>query len=389
MRHSYILLGTFGYPALAVTTLARYQTLGRQKLVASFFAAARRDGLIAGCLVLSLVIAFFFITGSEPGHWTALFYGGLAAPAYAVMRLNNFAANSLRRFTLSYVPDFVGRSILLFAFIAIMSVLFPGFGIEWVLGAFVAILWSVTLFQGLLLGRHGATAALSITPRRVLGVIYRRRAGALVVVSLATVAFADIVTLIGGLFLPPAEVAVLGIAIRLAALTGFITQASQQFVMRDLTSALARGVRGDVDSLLKRTNLLALGVMLLAIACAIVLGDEALSLFGAEYQAGHWPLVIFLASQTIRAAGGMNVHLLSLQGHQLRLAQACIASLAIIVAASAVLAPLYGVTGIAIAVLLGDAIWALWIALLAQHLTGRRGDVLGGIHFRLFRPSVS
>lgn len=369
------LIATCGYPALAVTTLARYQTLGRQRLVEGFFAAARHDSLVVSGALIALVAVLIFALPFDPQRWQALIYGCLAAPAYAVMRLNNSAANSLRRFTLSYVPDFVFRAMLLFAFIAVMTLIMPGFDITWVLWAFVAVMWGVAAAQAWLLGPQGAAASWSITAPHRLGVHYRGRAGALVVVALVTIAFADIVTLVGGLFLQPDDVAVLGISVRLAALTGFITQASQMLVMRDLTAAIARGSQAEINALLHRTNILSLAVMLAAIAGGIVLGGYALSLFGASYRAGHWPLVIFLVSQTLRAAGGMNGHLLSLHGHQMRMASACLGSLCAMIAAAALLAPQYGVTGIALAVVLGDAIWTVWIAVLAQSLTGRRGDI--------------
>jgi hypothetical protein len=46
------------------------------------------------------------------------------------------------------------------------------------------------------------------------------------------------------------------------------------------------------------------------------------------------------------------------------------------VVSTAVLAPTLGPLGVAFAVVLTDAVWALHLSYLAQRLTGRRADIL-------------
>jgi hypothetical protein len=84
-------------------------------------------------------------------------------------------------------------------------------------------------------------------------------------------------------------------------------------------------------------------------------------------------------SQLVRSASGMNAHLLSLGGYQKQTAALCVGALAVLIAAAAILARTHGATGIAIAALIADLVWAAGLAILAARLTGRRGDLFAGI----------
>ena len=110
---------------------------------------------------------------------------------------------------------------------------------------------------------------------------------------------------------------------------------------------------------------------------AMLLGPWALRIFGSEYEAGHWPLVLFMVSQAFRAASDMNQHLLSLAGYQIKTAGSCLVAVAVLIGFTALLAPGMGVMGLALAVLIADTVWAALLAFQAQRLTGRRGDIIG------------
>jgi O-antigen/teichoic acid export membrane protein len=181
--------------------------------------------------------------------------------------------------------------------------------------------------------------------------------------------------------LPTADVAVVGIAVRLASIAGFVVQAMQVIAIPDLTDTITKGTRDDADRLLRRTNLVNVTLMAAAILVTLVLGDWVLSLFGPDYRAGKWALILFLISQTVRSAGTMNNHLLSLGGHQTRTAIICAVSLIVLVGAAAGLTPYLGINGMGWAALLAECVWAVGLALSAQSLTGRRGDLLAGISF--------
>jgi O-antigen/teichoic acid export membrane protein len=373
------LIMTAGYPMLSIGYLARYYTLGRQRLVAAFYAAARRDVLAVSLVLLPAIALGAYLLPLHAETRAAMIFGCVGAIPYVAMRLNNSAANALKRFSLSFVPDFVVRPFLLLLFIAAMLVLWPALPIFAVLCAFVGITAIVALVQHTMLGPSSVFAGLFDRRRHSLGRFYRGRAAALLLSALVTITFADIVTLASGLFLQPSDVAVIGIAVKLAALVGFVTQSSQVFIMRDLTTAMARGTKREVQSLILRTNLASLLVMAAALAGAAAFGDTALRLFGPGYETGYWVLILFLVSQALRAASSMNVHLLSLSGHQRQTAIACVFFFAMLIAGMSILAPRHGINGAALAVVIADALWAVALAVLARRYAGHGADILAAM----------
>jgi len=368
------LLMTCGYHTIALTYLARFQAFGRSNLVWAFLVAARRDMAIAAIAGLVLALAFFILSPDRDTA-KAFLFGTIAAVPLSMIRLNNSAANAQKRFTLSYAPDFVVRPALLLAFIGFVVLTGIGRNVDAVLIALVVITFGVALGQGLILGEDNAFRPGRQRPRRDLRPFYRRRAAAMLTYTIIAGATADLVVLIGGLFMAPSDVAVLGVAIRIAALVGFFASASQQFVLRDLVSAMARLSRADVDALLWRTNVTGLATMVGATVFVFVFGHLVLSLFGPDYTAGYWPLLIFLLSQVVRLMGGMNAQLLALGGHQVRSAALCLAAMVLLVGLCAVLTPLWGITGMAAATLGAELFWAINLAMLTQRLEGRRGDI--------------
>ena len=371
------LLITGGYPILAITCLPRYYALGRKNLVRAFHAAFLRDSLWISLASFALAAVAYFWLPLNDGLKAALLFGCLSAPAAALIRMNGSIANSVRRYALSYVPDFLYRPGLLLAYLVFAWAMGFHLSIAHVLWAFVIVNTIVALAQAWLIGEDGARSGLKWSGRHNLAPVLRSRAAALVIVGAVTASFADIVTLIAGFFLNTADVALVGVTIRLAALAGFITQATQQFILPDLTAAMTRGTSQQVHALLLRINIIALAAILACVAGAMLLGPWALRIFGSGYEAGHWPLVLFMISQTFRAASGMNQHLLSIAGYQIKTAGSCLVAMAVLVGGTALFTPSHGVMGIAYAVLIADAVWAGLLALQTQRLTGRRGDIIG------------
>jgi O-antigen/teichoic acid export membrane protein len=367
---------TCGYHNIALTYLARYRAFGRPGLVEAFLGVARRDMVRVALLVLVGAVLAYFFAPAPPETAKAILFGSLAAIPLAAIRLNNSVANSQRRFLLSYAPDFVGRTGLLTLFIAVL-LLFPGRNIDTVLIALVAIAVVVAVAQAVLLGTDNAWTWPRDGATRDLAPFLRHRAGAMLFVSIISGASADLVVMLGGLFLPAADVAVLGVAVRLAALVGFLSSASQPFILRDLAGAISRSASAEINTLLLRMNLAGLAIMAAAILVSALFGGFILRIYGEHYVAGYWPLLIFLFGQGLRTASGLNSGLLSLGGHQLKSAGLCACAVLVLVVLGALLAPRWGVLGLAVASVGSEAFWAVGLAYLTQKLEGRRGDIVG------------
>jgi O-antigen/teichoic acid export membrane protein len=377
------LLASLGYPWLAFTQLPRYQSLGLTKIWHRFHGAFLHDGAVAIILVYVLVFVATLALPLSAGTKTALLFGCLSAPAALLLRYDSSVANSIRRFTLSYAPDFLFRPLLLLSYILLVYWLGWNISVLHAMAAFVVVLYVVGLGQALLLGKQGLLPQDFFDARAAFTKILRLRALPLAIVAVVATSFADIVTMIGGLLLPPADVAVLAVTVRLAALAGFVIQVTQQFVLPDLAAAITQRQHQLAQNLLLRMNVLTLVTIIAGLLASIVLGRFALNLFGPHYVAGHGLLVTFMIGQSIRALSGMNQQLLSIAGQQTRTATASILTLGMLLSVSIIMAKYFGLMGLGYAVIAAEITWALLLAAQAQNLTGQRGDIFWLIGHKL------
>ncbi len=373
------LLITGGYHTIGLTYLARFQAFGRSALITAFLSAARRD-MVVLAIIAVLAASLFLFVPADKGVVAASFWGTLAAVPLAAIRLNNSAANAQRRFALSYAPDFVFRPGLLLVWLGGLWLFGATQSAMPVLWALPVIALAVAVGQAMLLGADNAWKPAA--PRVDMRKFYRSRALAMLAVTIVSGATADVVVMIGGLFLVPEDVAILGVAIRVAALAGFFALASQQFVLRDLVSAFSGRHRESVEQVLRRTNLSSIAIMAASLLVVLVIGPWILALFGPHYADAYWPLLVFLLGQSVRVLGGMNAQLLALGGHQLRSAMLCVMALLVLVLGAAALTPVWGIMGIALATLAAELFWAIGLGFLAQKLEGRRGDLFAAINIK-------
>ncbi len=365
-----------GEAQLASTHLPKLLAYRHTNLVSAFHASVLRNMAFVFAGLGVLFMALWLARWLSHDLALAFFFGLICAPVSGVARYNAIVANSLRWFPLSYVPDFIVRpGLFLLAVFAMI-----GLGVQHnllaVLLAFGLTVWVTGLGQWMLMQGKGLRLSHWNAGRRVYGATLRRRSLALLLVSIASFAFADIVMLLAGFLLPREDAAVAGIAVRLAALAGFVLQAGQLFVLPDFAEAIGRRDMAKANAMLWKMNSVTLAVIVSALLVTLFLGGYILSFFGEHYAAGATVLSLFLAGQSIRALSGMNQSLLAIEGHQIKTALSCAMALAILVALAMALCPALGLTGLGLAVIGAEAVWLLGLAYQSNRLCGRRADIL-------------
>ncbi len=370
------MMAAVGYPLLALTQLPRFFALDLNKLVHAFHGTFLRDLVLGLCVVLIITVVCLYALPLSLGTKIAILFGALSALPSAIVRYNSVLANGMRLYQWAYVPDFILRPSL-FLFYVLAALLFPSVSsLPLVLAAYVGSNVLVAALQSFVVRAKGISWQDWKRTRPALTRALRSRSMALAVVGAVTVMFADIVTMLGGWFLPHEQLAVLGLTVRLAAIAGFVVQAAQQFVLPDLTEALAKRENAKADNLLLRLNLLTGLTLAAGLVFTLMFGGWLLSLFGPNYAEGHKLLVLFLIGQSIRALSGMNQNLISIAGQQMRSAMACLIGLIIFAASWAVLQNTFGLNAAGHAVIIAEICWALMLAYQAQTILGRRGDLL-------------
>jgi O-antigen/teichoic acid export membrane protein len=374
---SFVSLGANGgYALLAMTQLPKIYMHGRQRLIDAFNSSAAFDSIISFAIlcVFGLIAASWF--DLSRGQYIALGIGTLCAPASAIIRFNSSVATAERRYHLAYVPDFILRPLMFLIFL--ISVFFLSYKVDpiFVILVFTFAAYVTSVGQALALGKNALSFRHIAWPRPLYGKRMRSRAIALTLVSATMLAIADIVTLIAGFLLPEDDVAIVGITVRLAAIAGFVLQAGQMLVLTDFTQALISKNQPLVRQLLMRINLMTLAIVGGSLLGGILLGEFVLSYFGEVYRKGAWLLVLFLVAQSIRAAGGMNQHILSINNFQVRMAGIGLVILLILICLSVILCKQYGFVGMGYALVGFELAWLIALAKQAQNLCGQRGDLL-------------
>ncbi len=365
-----------GYALLAMTQLPKLATHGRKKLVDAFHISAAFDSAITLsmiCIAGLIASQWFDLT---TGQITALAVGTLCAPASAIIRYNSSVATAERRYHLAYVPDFILRPLMFLLFLISVYLLSLEVDAAYVVLAFTVTTYLAAIGQAWSLGESSWSIRHLKWPHKRFSKLIRSRALALTLVSATMLAIADIVTLLSGFILPSDDVAIVGITMRLAAIAGFVLQAGQMLVLTDFTQALVAKNKSVVRQLLLRINLMTVAIVGGSLLGGILLGEWVLGYFGEVYRKGAWLLVLFLVAQSIRASGGMNQHILSINGHQVRMAGMCVVTLSILLCLSVLLCRHFGYIGMGYALIGFELSWLVLLARQAQTLCGQRGDLL-------------
>ena len=370
------LLVTGGYPNLALTQLPRIHALSLGRAAQAFHGAFLKEFVLWNMVLIAIVAIVVAYVPFDSSLRTALIFGSATAGFSGLLRYNSAVANGLKQFAMAFVPDSLVRPLLFLLFVALA--LLAGFELSlWaVLVAYVAGNFVVVVVQAWAMGHDRLHLSSWIKTRPSFTKILRLRAASMMITAGVATMFADIVTLVGGFVLLASDIAILGICIRLAGLAGYVLQASQQFILPDLTKAMVRRDSAETRSLLVRLNFLMLGTSLAVLLGTIVLGRLFLGLFGASYEAGYWLMVVCMGAQMIRALAGINQGLLAIEGHQARSALAALTGIVIFICAAIILSGHLGVTGIGYAIVIAEIAGGLMLAAQAQSLTGRRADLL-------------
>jgi O-antigen/teichoic acid export membrane protein len=372
-----------GHAALALTELPKLRSMGRGCAETKFHRIAFGDCLVLLSAAAAVICGLLVATHLSRELQLALVFGLASAPFSAMLRYNCAVANSARQYGLSQIDNTL-RPSLFAAVVGLNSVLGWTLPVVYLIAGFVAANAVTAIIQLVMLRRSSHTFG---APRVSSGIIARsmraRAVSLFFVVGLSSI-FADVVTLLAGLFLGVEEVAAVGIAVRLAAVAGFAIQTVQEFVLPDLAALRTAGSEAKRDGLLLKANLLMVATLALGVLATVVIGRWVLGWFGESYRTAHFALILLMLAQTLRALGGMNHFLLSMEGQQLRSLWSSILSFSVLGVCWSVFVPDLHLTGVGVAAILAELTAAIVLAFLAQKYIGFRGDLLAGVmrHWR-------
>lgn len=370
-----------GYPSVTVRFMRRY--LGRDLTMraADFVRSTRAEAIAISLLLVILLAGLMLVAPLGAETRAPLLIGLVALPAFVLLSLNGGLANALRRVDISYIPDILVRPALWLAGVAVMLVVGASFGAAAVIALAVVAAWLAAAGQALVV-RPVVREALSGGPSARAGrcaraaALWRKAAAPMVATTLLTSLAFDIDALLLAPLLSAAEIAVFGIAFKIAALVAFAVHVAQQAALPEIADAFARRDAAAAGAAARRCGLAGVAASLAALAILALAGKPLLALFGSTYVTGYAALLLLALCPLVRAIAGPAAQVLVLGGRQPTILRAQVAGLAGLCVFNVMFVSPFGITGAAASMLAATGLWTLWLSHAARHMAGVRADLL-------------
>ena len=368
---------TCGLPLVTTRFVVRYRRRAGGDYSGMFLAFARRATLAASLALMVAAAALILSLPQLPLEERAAYLiGCLAVPGFALARLSGAAATAYRRFLLSYLPDLAVRPALFLAAVVAAGTFLPRLDLWLVVAMLVVLVTAQAGYQDMALNR---IVRRDVRPSRGLSRLsglWLKAALPLTSVALVTATFADLAILASGFFLDRADLAVFGVCVKVTLVAGFVQMTAHKMLQPDLAEALIASDQRRLSQTIAQAILIGVGVGLATLLAVAGAGDLVLSAFGEDFVAGRGILRAMLVGQTVVAAAGPAIQVLTLTRGQASAAWASAAAVVCLLAANALLIPLLGLLGAAVALVFAQVAWSVLLAVQVRRTTGIACDVL-------------
>lgn len=326
---------------------------------------SRGLGVVAGSgavLTLGMLAYLHWLgTGMAPALTSTLAVAALLLPVLAMSQLRTAGLNAVKQVFRSELSDsFIRPVIIIVAVLAIARVQsgpIQAYEAMWVqLGATV-----VAFFIGARWLLHAIPAEVRrAAPSYDWRLWLSMALPMLLVAGIQTVLKQTGVIMLGTLQDTTAS-GIYSVMVRLSDLAMFGLAAANAMAAPMIAELYATGRRPELERVVQLAVRGSLAFMVLASGGLVLFGGSLAALYGEGFDVGLTALYILLAGQAINAATGPVGFVVSMTGHQAKLAKVQAISAVINIALNALLIPRYGMPGAAIATATAMAFWNLWL----------------------------
>lgn len=372
-------IAALGYPSVSVRFLRRYLAKGEQLGALIFRTSTRREVLLFSyLLVVLLFVGVGFLPLKDTGH-SSLYWGILMIPAFALLSLNGGVANAYRRIDISYLPDVFIRPLFWLLFLSIAV------GLGWslqaneaVLTALLATLIALSIqfvwLRPILKPEIEKKTHQETLAKPALRKLWRWAALPMIAMTLLTSMIFDIDVLLLSLFLSNEDLALFGVAFKIAFLIGFGVHVTQQAALPLITDAFTLKQSKEMRSEILKCVILSSTVSLLSTVLLLLLGNWFLSFFGPEFVSAYVALILLSLCSLIRAVAGPATQMLVLAGKQKQILIIYSFGLFILAVFNFLLVPNFAIVGAALSLVVATFYWSVHLSITAFNTTQTRSD---------------
>lgn len=340
----------FGFEQSVVTLLRGYAQAQDPGAARGLVFAARLFSFLvattiaaAGCAVLALrpdLVADYRLV--------PIFVAAICLPIYTVAEIQDAIAVAEGWADLALVPTFVARPAAILVLVGLAVVVGLGATATTACWAAVIATWSVTLIQGVILGRRFA-AVVAPAPRRYEFRHWARVGAPLFLVDSSVVLLASLDILFVGRFAEPDRVGIYFATVKTLALVHFVHYAAKVASSKRFATLWHAGAQDDLAAFVHRTVRWTFWASLAAALGVLLVARPLLSLFGPGFTEGYPILFVMVIGVLARASVGPAETLLSMAGQQT--ASAAVHGLTLVcgLLLNSIFIPIYGIWGAAVA----------------------------------------
>lgn len=295
-------------------------------------------------------------------------------PALALMRLGQEAVRSFRRMGLAFAPALFWRPVATIAVAAIVVVLG---GHLTAIAALVIALGCLALVVGVQLIRFAGFVRAEVpVVAPVLEVrMWMRVALPLLLIASFLIVLSETDIVMVGALAGSREAGLYAAASKTASLVAFVLIAVNAIAAPMISAQHTRGEHAAMQQLVSRVARWVFFPSLAICLFLAVFAQPVLGLFGSEFGAARWELVVLLAGQLVNAMAGSVGFLMILTGHQREAAwvYGWVALAHVVLNVTGIL--LFGAIGAAIATAISFALWNVWLYVLVVKRLGIHSSV--------------
>lgn len=361
----------FGFEQSVVTLLRKYAHDGDHGAIRGLVGAARAFAFLVATLVAAAGCALLWTRPDLVADYrlVPIFVAAICLPIYSVSEIQDGIAVAEGWPDLALGPTFLARPALILLVVGAFVVAGTRVGAVHACWAAVIATWSVTVVQGVLIGRRLARV-VPAAPRRWKIAEWARTTTPLFLVDSFVVLLSGIDVLLVGRFVEPERVAVYFATVKTLALVHFVYYAAKVAGAKRFATLWHAGRRAELSAFVADVVTWTFRGSLIMACVVLVIGRPLLGLFGPGFTDGFPILFVMVVGVLARASVGPAETLLSMAGQQAASARVYGLTLAVALLANLILVPLWGIWGAAWGMTLAMVFEAFVLAIAVRRRLG-------------------
>ncbi len=357
-----------GFPTTMIRLVPEYMERGEHGLLRGLLLGGRLLAFAAGTVVAATALLLLWLLGDRlTDHYVLPIYLALACvPLCAVSDVQDGIGRGRGWMAIGLLPPYILRPLLLLGCMTAAHIWGLPATASIAAGSAVLATWIAALVQMLLIGRRFARE-ISPTPRTYHFKRWFRTALPLLVISVCEIALQNTDVLVLSAYMTPAEVGMYFAAAKTMSLVMFIHYAVGSAVANRFSALNVRGDRESLQAFVRDAVHWTFWPSLVGTIVILALGKPLLWLFSPQFIAAYPVMFVLAVGFLVRASMGPAEFVLNMLGQQGLCALVLGGAVAIDIALSFALVPIYGMLGAAIA-----TATALSAAAVMNYLVARR-----------------